>query len=499
MSAAPVLLTGATGYVGGRLAPRLLRRGDRVRCLVRDPSGLDLSRWEADARAGGGSIEAVRADVLDPDSLGPALQGCRAAYYLIHSMAAGERGFEERDLVAARAFGRAAAAAGLERIVYLGGLGTPGEGLSKHLSSRQATGRALAEAGVPVTELRAAIVVGSGSVSFEMIRYLVERVPVLVSPRWTATRCQPIAIRDLLAYLLGALDRAEARGRVIEVGGADVLTYGEMMRTYARVRGLRRALVSVPVLTPRLSSLWVDLVTPIPSSIARPLIEGLRNEVVVRDDSARELFPEVEPMGYEAAVRLALQNTGAHRVETAWSDSRSSARDRAPAPVQVAQAEGLILERRELDVDVPADRAWDVIEGLGGETGWLYADFLWDLRGLLDRLVGGVGMRRGRRDPERLRVGDALDFWRVEQLQRGKRLLLGAEMKVPGRAWLEFVVEPTEGGSRLRMTAVFEPRGLAGLAYWWSLYPLHKRIFSGLLRRIAERARRALPAGRPEG
>ncbi len=493
-----VLVTGSTGYVGGRLVPRLLERGFAVRVLVRDPARLDAGRWPG--------VQVVCGDVLDPATLGRAFVGCRQAFYLIHAMAAGEEGFAERDRRAAQSFGAAAAAAGVSRLIYLGGLGDPDSALSPHLASRQQTGAALAEAGVPVLELRAAVIVGSGSISFEMVRYLVERVPVLIAPRWTATRCQPIAIRDVLHYLIAAAELPDAdvgNGRIVEIGGADVLTYGEMLLRCARARGLRRWLIHVPVLTPRLSSLWVDLVTPIPAALARPLIEGLRTEVVVRGNDARTLFPGIDPVDYDEAVRRALQRQGAGGLETVWSGSRSSAFDRSPAPVETAQREGLIIERREVRVAADAERVFKVFTGLGGDRGWLCADALWNLRGIIDRLVGGPGMRRGRRDPDELRAGDACDFWRVLSVERGRHVRLGAEMKLPGRAWLEFSVEPVEsveptdhdssgGGaapaSRLRTTAIFEPRGLPGLLYWYGLLPFHKLIFSGMVAAIARLA-----------
>jgi len=498
-----VLVTGATGYVGGRLVPRLLERGFAVRVLVRDPARLAADRWPG--------VEVVRGDVLDPATLEPALAGCAQAFYLIHAMAAGEEGFAERDRRAASLFAAAAARAGVSRLIYLGGLGDSEADLSPHLASRQQTGVALASAGVPVVELRAAVIVGSGSISFEMIRYLVERVPVLVSPRWTATRCQPIAIRDVLAYLLAAAalpGRDVGAGRIVDIGGRDVLTYGEMMLRCARVRGLRRWLVHVPVLTPRLSSLWVDLVTPIPAALARPLIEGLRTEVVVRGDLARTLFPDVEPLGYEEAVRRALDREKAGALETVWSGSRSSARDRAPQPVDISQQEGLIVERRELSVAACAADVYAVFAGLGGRRGWLYGGALWELRGLIDRAVGGPGMRRGRRDPDVLRAGDACDFWRVLSVEPGRHVRLGAEMKLPGRAWLELSVQPAPapaaGGSSgrasvLRSTAIFEPRGLPGLLYWYGLLPAHKLLFAGLVRaiaRLAEARARGEPARR---
>ncbi len=433
-----VLVTGSTGYVGGRLAPRLLDAGRRLRCLVRDPARLAGRAWAEHA-------EIVRADALRPETLAPALRGVRSAYYLVHGMAGGAD-FHERDLAAARNFGAAARDAGVEQIVYLGGLGDPDTELSRHLRSRQETGDALRESGVPVTEFRAGVIVGSGSLSFEMVRYLVERVPVMICPRWVRTRIQPIAIRNVLDYLCAVLDCPDARGRVIEIGGEDVVTYGEMLTVYAGVRGLRRWLVSVPVLTPRLSSYWVHLVTPVPASIARPLVEGLRNDVVVRDDAARRLFPEIRPVGYEEAVRLALRRLDAGHVETRWSDALATSQGDVP-PVVFADVEGMIVEQRQLVVPAPPETVFRSFSSLGGDVGWLYWNFAWRLRGLADRLVGGVGLRRGRRDPVEVRVGDALDFWRVEEVEPDRLLRLRAEMKVPGRAWLQFKVVPHAGGA----------------------------------------------------
>jgi len=483
-----VLVTGATGYVGGRLVPRLLAAGHAVRVLARDPARLSGRPWA-------GAVEVVRGDVLDEGTLGPALADVEAAYYLVHSMD-GQPDFAARDHRAAAAFGAAARRGGVARIVYLGGLGDPGQGLSVHLSSRQGTGRALGEAGVPVTELRAAVIVGSGSLSFEMVRYLTERLPVMLCPRWVLQRIQPIAVRDVLAYLVAALETEESAGRVVEIGGADVLTYREMLLGYARLRGLRRWLLPVPVLTPELSSHWVHWMTPIPKAIARPLVEGLRNEVVVRDPLARRLFPAIEPMPYLEACRLALQRTGQGGAETRWADALwTSAGD--ATPVAFTSEQGLELERRRLEVRAPAEAAWRAFAGLGGERGWLVADWLWRLRGLLDRAIGGVGLRRGRRHPDELRVGDAVDFWRVEAAEPPGLLRLRAEMKVPGRAWLQFEARPAPGGCTLVQTAFFEPRGLLGLAYWWSLYPVHQVIFSRMAARLAARAEALAAAGAP--
>jgi uncharacterized protein YbjT (DUF2867 family) len=475
-----ILVTGATGYVGGRLVPRLLAAGYRVRCLVRDPARLQGRGWLK-------QVELARGDMLQSESLVPAMRDVHAVYYLVHSLGGGID-FLGRDLMAARNCAGAAKAAGVERIVYLGGLGDPQANLSPHLRSRQETGAALREAGVPVTEFRAAVIVGSGSLSFEMIRYLTERLPVMICPRWVFTRIQPIAIRNVLDYLVAALTCPASTGRILEIGGRDVLTYAGMMTGYARARGLKRRLLAVPVLTPRLSSYWVHLVTPIPASIARPLIRGLGNEVIVRDTSALQLFPAIQLLDYDSAVRLALEKMDARDVETAWSDALTSSQG-DKTPVTLISSEGMILERRQQRVVAPADAVYRSFARLGGARRWLYMDWAWQLRGAVDRLFGGVGMRRGRRDPEDLRVGDTLDFWRVEMVEPGRLIRLRAEMRVPGRAWLEFEARPElKGQTLLLQTAFFEPKGLFGLLYWYALYPIHSLIFSGLIRRIAQDA-----------
>jgi len=380
-AASTILVTGATGYVGGRLAPRLLELGYRVRILARDPQRLQGRAWA-------GQVEIIKGDVLQPESLPAALEGCRAAYYMIHSMGGSEQ-FHARDLEAARNFGKAAKAAGVAQIIYLGGLGDADAELSTHLRSRQQTGAALREAGVPVTEFRAAVIVGSGSLSFEMVRYLTERIPVMITPRWVQTRIQPIAIRDVISYLTAALEQPDSLGEIIEIGGADVLTYGEMMLGYARARGLKRWLVRVPVLTPRLSSYWVHWMTPIPAGIARPLIEGLRNEVIVRDGRARQLFPDIQPVDYQTAVERSLARLEAG-AETAWSDALTTSQgDRTP--VNLTTEQGMVIERREVDVQATPVQVYTVFSGLGGERGWLILNTAWQLRGMLDRLVGGGG------------------------------------------------------------------------------------------------------------
>ena len=475
-----LLVTGATGYIGGRLVPRLLAAGYPVRCLARDPERLRGRSWHR-------AIEVVTGDVLEPASLPPAMKDVTIAYYLIHSMGGGG-GFHERDIEAARNFGQNAAAAGIKRIIYLGGLAESTPGLSEHLRSRQQTGDALREAGVPVTEFRAGVIVGSSSLSFEMIRYLTERVPVMVCPRWVYTRTQPIGIDEVLDYLTGALNVPESSGRIIEIGGADVVTYGDMMMIYADVRGLKRWLVPVPVLTPRLSSLWVNLVTPIPGAIARPLIEGLRNENVVHDQAAGSLFPSIRPVGYRRAVERALDQLQASTIESAWSDAQSSS-GLPGTPVTLTNREGMIVEHRQRVVDARPEVLFDVFTSLGGENGWLFMDWAWRVRGFVDRLLGGVGLRRGRRDRAELRVGDALDFWRVEAVEAGRSLRLRAEMKVPGKAWLQFHATPLpDGRALLEQTAYFAPRGVPGWLYWYGLYPIHRIIFSGFIEAVARRA-----------
>jgi uncharacterized protein YbjT (DUF2867 family) len=475
-----VLVTGATGYVGGRLVPLLVERGYRVRVLARDRDRLEGRPWLD-------RVELVLGDVLDPATLPAALDGVYAAYYLIHSM--GSHGnFGQRDLRAARNFAQAAAETGVARIIYLGGLGKPGSELSEHLRSRQETGAALREAGVPVTEFRASILVGSGSVSFEMIRSLTERLPVMICPRWVYTRTQPIAIDDALTYLVAALETSESQGQIIEIGGRDVLTYREMMLTYARLRGLRRFIIPVPLLTPRLSSYWVHLVTPIPSTIAQPLIKGLSVEVIVTDDRARRLFPQITPMDYETAVARALASLEAGEVETSWSDALVSSQGDTRAFIFTTQ-DGMLIEQRQCEVDVPASVVYAEFAALGGRKGWLAFNWLWRLRGVADRLAGGVGFRRGRRHLTSLRVGDAIDFWRVEAVEPDRLVRLRAEMKVPGRAWLQFQAE-TLGATRTRLiqTAFFAPKGLLGLLYWYLLWPVHGFIFSQLIRKLAAEA-----------
>jgi uncharacterized protein YbjT (DUF2867 family) len=469
-------LTGATGYVGGRLLPLLAPRY-RVRCLARRPEALA-------ARAPRG-VEVAAGDLLDPASLGAAMNGVDAAVYLVHSLGEG-RGFEDAERRSAQNFAAAAAAAGVGRILYLGGLAAERADLSPHLRSRHQVGDLLRASGVPVVELRASIIIGSGSLSFEMVRALVERLPVMITPRWVRVHAQPIAIGDVLAYLEAALALRPPASRTYEIGGPDVVTYGDIMLEYARQRGLRRFMLPVPVLTPRLSSLWLGLVTPLYARVGRKLIESIEIPSVVSDDSARLVFPEIVPRGLAAAIARALDREEIEFAAPRWSDALSSAGGSKTAAE--ARFGNRRVDSREAVVAAPPEIAFAAIERIGGETGWYYAQSLWRVRGWLDLLVGGVGLRRGRRDPRRLAVGDALDWWRVEAVEPGRRLRLAAEMKLPGRAWLEFEVEPDAEGARIRQTASFDPLGLAGLAYWYVVWPVHQAIFAGMLRRLARQA-----------
>ncbi len=460
-----VLVTGATGYVGGRLVPRLLDRGHDVRVMVRDPARIAGREWSD-------RVEIVRGDIEDPATLGPVLAGIEAAYYLIHLMGSG-RGFVHRDREAAHSF--VAAAGHLRKVVYLGGLLPEGDHVSDHLASRAEVGRILRE-GLPTTEFRAGPVIGSGSASFEMVRYLTERLPAMVAPKWILNDVQPIAVRDILEYLLLALDR-EATG-VFNVG-TEPMSFKAMMQVFAEVRGLKRVIVPVPVLAPKLAALWVGLVTPIPNRLAVPLIEGVVHPVVA--DSSRTLaeFPEVRPLPYREAVERALRSTETNAVSTRWS----SALGDAPA-FELSQSQGLIRETRSRLTSADQESTYRAFASLGGDRGWLFWNWAWALRGLLDRLVGGPGLRRGRRHPTDLEPGDALDFWRVEQVDPPKLLRLRAEMKVPGRAWLQFEAIPEGSGTRLVQTALFEPIGLGGQLYWNVLYPIHRIIFSGMVSRV---------------
>ena len=469
-----ILVTGASGYVGGRLVPALEEGGARVRCLARKPRYL-AGRFSS-------RTDVVAGDVLDPDSLRKALQGVDAAYYLVHSMGSKED-FGEQDRVGARNFARAAREQGVRRVIYLGGLAGDGE-LSPHLASRLEVGRILASEGVPTLEFRASIIIGSGSLSFELLRSLVNKLPVMVTPRWVGTAAQPIAIDDVIAYLIHGLDIEHEGSAVFEIGGPRQVTYGELMREYARQAGVRRVMIPVPFLSPRLSSLWLGLVTPVYARVGRKLVTSLRNETVVRDTAALERFP-VRPLDVGEAVARALREEDREMATTRWSDAVSSS---GRQPLWGGKRFGSrIIDRQQAVVRADAAGAFAPIQRIGGSRGWYFANWLWAWRGAVDLLAGGVGMRRGRRHPVDVRPGDPLDFWRVEAFDPNRLLRLQAEMKVPGRAWLQFEVEPAEEGSRITQTAVFDPLGLGGLLYWYGLYPIHWLIFRGMLRGIARR------------
>ncbi|HVB35149.1 MAG TPA: DUF2867 domain-containing protein [Patescibacteria group bacterium] len=477
-----VLLTGATGYIGGRLLSALEAKGCRLRCLARRPEFL-RSRVRP-------STEVVAGDLFDRNSLADAMAGVAVAYYLVHSMASGGS-FAEEDRRAAANFAAAAREAQVKRIVYLGALGS-GQNLSPHLASRQEVGRILRESGVPTIEFRAGIIIGSGSLSFELVRSLAERLPVMTAPRWVRTPTQPIAIEDVVAYLVAAAEIDRADNAIFEIGGADRVGYLDLLKEYARQRGLKRFVVTLPVLTPWLSSLWLGLVTPLYARVGRELIEGLRNETVVRDPSALAAFP-IRPRGMREAIARALVREDRQFALTRWSDAVSS---QGRPPAWGGERFGSrIVDTRLAHVPLPPQAAFTPIERIGGDTGWYYATWLWLVRGWIDLMAGGAGMRRGRRDQEKLLPGDTLDCWRVETVEAPRLLRLSAEMKLPGRAWLQFELAPDPEGTIIRQTAIFEPLGLAGMLYWYGLYPAHRLIFAGMLRGIAQAATQAAARG----
>ncbi|MCY7365126.1 MAG: SDR family oxidoreductase [Frankiaceae bacterium] len=484
-----VLVTGATGYIGGRLVPRLLAEGHCIRAMTRDASRLRDVPWASD-------VEVVEGDALGGSGLEAALAGMEVAYYLVHSIGDGEGAFEDVDRLAATAFGAAAKAAGVGRIVYLGGLNSATEELSPHLASRAEVGTLLLESGVPTAVLQAAVIIGSGSASFEMLRYLTERLPAMITPKWVNSRIQPIAVRDVLRYLVAAATLPPEVSRRFDIGGPEVLTYLQMMQRYAKVAGLRkRLIIPVPLLTPRLSGHWVNIVTPVPASLAKPLVRSLVNEVICSESDIKELVPDPAEglLGFEDSVRLALLRVREAAVETRWSNATWPGAPSDPLPSDPDWAGGSLYEDlRQRQVDADPQDLWKVIEGIGGEHGWYSFPLAWAVRGQLDRLIGGVGLRRGRRDPNELYVGESLDFWRVEEIVDGQLLRLRAEMKVPGAAWLELRVEQDEDGRTLFVQrALFHPRGLAGHAYWWSVAPFHGVVFGGMLQNIAGAAQRA--------
>jgi uncharacterized protein YbjT (DUF2867 family) len=478
-----ILVTGATGYVGGRLVPRLLDHGFEVRCMTRDPDRLRLHPWR-------NRVEVASADALDPVQLARALDGCDTAFYLIHAMAWSPRGFVAQDHKAAENFCTEAEAAGLKRIVYLGGLGSEDERLSRHLASRHDVGHVLAAGKTPVTELRAAVIIGSGSMSFEMIRHLTEILPIMFRPRWLRTRCQPIAIRNVLEILMDSIQDLGEEDHVYDIGGPDVLTYEQMMQSYAAVAGLRRRLViPMPIFSRRISAYFTGFATPLPLAVARPLIESLRHDVVVTGPSPPGFQPSTL-MPYQTAVRLALERISHDEVESRWSDAVSH--PAAPIPNDPTWAGATVQsDRRVVLTDAAPDDVFWAVSRIGGDVGYYTMNWAWRFRGWFDRLIGGVGLRRGRRHPEELRPGDALDFFRVIDVDPARRrLLLQAEMKVPGTAWLGWSVDPVDEGSVLVQSARFIPRGLIGRLYWWVLLPFHAPIFRRMARRIVRTAER---------
>lgn len=479
-----VLVTGATGYIGGRLTSRLVEQGLPVRLFVRDAQRIRGRRWER-------QVEVVTGDLLDPASLERAMDGIEVAYYLVHSMT-GSADFAERDRTAARNFVHAGR--NLHHCVYLGGLVPEGARVSEHLQSRGETG-AILRGGLPTTEFRAGPIVGSGSASFEMVRYLTERLPFMIAPKWILNAVQPIAVRDVLDYLLAA--RTAAPNGIVEIGGADRLSFRDMLQGYAAVRGFRRTIIPVPVLAPAIAALWINKITPVPRTIVAPLIEGIAHPLLANTAKAKRLFPDIEPMSYRDAVTRALGRLTAQAVESRWSDALGSERT-----YELRDREGMLEETRAVYVEASPDQVFRAFSRLGGDNGWLAYNALWRVRGFIDRLLGGPGLRRGRRDPAVLLAGEAVDFWRVETVERPRLLRLRAEMRMPGKAWLQFMAIPEGSGTRLVQTAMFAPKGLSGLLYWYAMYPAHLLIFGDMVKAVARLARNepvaaAVPSGVP--
>lgn len=470
-----ILLTGATGYVGGRLLKKLEINGHVVRCLARRPEFLKQKVIRP-------STEIIKGDLLDAVSLRPAMIGIETAYYLVHSMAS-QGAFEEEEIKSASNFANAAKEAGVRKIIYLGGI-SHGSQLSPHLKSRQQVGAVLRQSGVPVIEFQASIIIGSGSLSFEMIRALVERLPIMTTPKWVNVLAQPIAIEDVIEYLIQAAVLPIQESRIFEVGGPDKVSYLDLMREYGRQRGLKRLIIPVPVLTPWLSSLWLGLVTPLYARVGRKLIESIRHETTVEETSAKNIF-SVRPMSIKDAMARALKNEDEGFAVTRWSDTLSVTKRPDWGGVRFGNR---LVDSRSTDVPVSCEKAFAILRRIGGKNGWYFANPLWRLRGFLDLLAGGVGMRRGRRDPENLAVGDVVDCWRVERFETNHLLRFTAEMRLPGRAWLDYEVIPAGTGCRIIQTATFDPVGLFGLAYWYFVWPVHQWLFSGMLRVIAQRS-----------
>ncbi len=492
MNQKPVLVTGATGYVGGRLVPRLVSSGYRVRVMARSLAKIQCRPW-----AGNSLVELAQADVFDIESLCKAAKGCWAAFYLVHSMNPQHKDFASADRKAAQNMAKAASLGGLERIIYLGGLGDDSPLLSKHLRSRTEVADILGSGPVPTTFLRAAMILGSGGASFEMLRYLAERLPVMVTPRWVRTPCQPIAIRNVLYYLQGCLESDATKGETFDIGGPDILSYQRLMEIYAEEAGLhRRLIVPVPFLTPSLSSYWIHLVTPVPASIARPLAEGLRNPVVCKENRIRSILPQ-KLLTCREAISLALGKTRQQSVETCWSDAGSPEVPEWLYCGDAVYAGGTIFESGyRVILSCEPNILWQWIERVGGYQGWYFGGLLWRFRGIIDRLIGGIGLRRGRRHPTTLYIGDAVDFWRVLEIEAPRRLVLLAEMKLPGQATLEFDIRALgKEKTELKLSSRFFPKGLFGILYWYSLYPLHQLVYKGMLKGIEKKSGARIIAG----
>jgi uncharacterized protein YbjT (DUF2867 family) len=493
MDSRPILVTGATGYVGGRLIPALLAAGYRVRAMGRKLAKVACRPW-----AGNSRIELVQGDVLDLESLKRAASGCRAAYYLVHSMIAQKEKFVEADRRAARNMVTAATAAGLERIIYLGGLAETRDGaLSKHLKSRIEVADILQTGPTPTTDLRTPMILGSGSASFEILRYLVERLPVMTTPRWVRSLNQPIAIRNVINYLIGCLEHEETTGHTFDIGGPDILTYRDLLDIYAEEAQLpKRLIIPVPVLTPTLSALWIHLISPVPKSIALPLTEGLTSDAVCTENRIQTIIPQ-KLMSCREAIRSALDRIRQEQVDTCWMDAGSFIEPEWSHCGDADWAGGTIMScgyRARLRATV--EEVWQPVSRIGGKTGWYFANYLWRLRGIMDRLAGGVGLRRGRRHPSEIGVGDALDFWRVLKVDPPRQLLLLAEMKTPGEALLEFQITAGQNGQvKVQMLSRFLPKGLFGILYWYALYPFHQWIFYGMLESIAKSIDKPIVSG----
>ncbi|HAS87713.1 MAG TPA: DUF2867 domain-containing protein [Desulfovibrio sp.] len=479
-----ICVLGATGYVGGRLVPQLLDKGWRVRAVGRSKVKLRNRPYSFHE-----NCEIIEADLFDPESLEKALEGCAVVYYLVHSMQPGSSDFAQKDRAAALNTVAAAEKAGVERIIYLGGMVPDDPNISHHLQSRAEVGDILAGGSVPCTTLKAAVILGSGSASFEILRYLVDRLPVMITPRWVRVESQPISIRDVLFYLCGCLEHSETAGNSYDIGGPFIETYEKLFRIYQEEAGLRkRLIIPVPFVSPKLSSYWLGLVSPVPASLAKPLVQGLRNRVVCKDFRIREIMPR-ELTDCRTAIRRALDRVAQEVVDTCWSDAGTLNTPEWAICGDAGYSGGAVFHSAyRIKLGGCADDLWKKIISIGGDEGWYCCNTLWSLRGWMDKLVGGVGLRRGRKHPSDINVGDALDFWRVLDVQPGERLLLLAEMKLPGEALLEFNLESTYvGNTELTMTARFLPRGLGGILYWWSVYPLHSVVFKGMARSLAEK------------